>query len=678
MASKRDRDEEEYQKACTQAKLFQEHLELQGPKLGDGSKTTAWPADGSDVPYAFIADVLADVSSVGSRLECTKLLTCMFIDVLAKAPSVLVDVVYLAVNKLAPAHEGVELGIGDAILTKVIAEICGMTEKVAKELYQKTGDLAEIAQDRKQKVVTLVKGKDLTARRVLKAFRDIATVQGKDTQRIRGDKIKVILRDAKGPEINFIVRALQGKMRIGVAEQTILTCLGFAFALRHVGVEKARRMAPEKLQFCLDQGAAGMIRVFSEVPSYDIVLAAAVAHGYEILLGDTEIAKAHAAELSIRPGLPVRPMLAHPTNGITTVLNRFEGKKFTCEYKYDGERGQLHYVNGQYHIFSRNSETHTTKYPDVIALMPEVFDPSETTSFILDTEVVAVDEATGRIKNFQALQHRGRKNIDIKDITVKVCVFAFDIMYYNGAPVLHMTLDERRALMFKIFKPIEGKFRFAQYLDSDCTEEIQGFLDQSIADGAEGLMIKTTQQEAEYTPAKRSHYWLKLKKDYMDGATDTLDLVPIGAYHGKGKRTGVFGGFLLACYDPATEEYQSICKLGTGLSDAELEAFTSQLSGTVATERPTYYRTSDKPDVWLSESVVWEVKAADLSISPAHMAAYGQVDPEKGIALRFPRFIKVREDKGPTDATSSGQVAHMYRQQALATAGTVNVDDDVL
>jgi DNA ligase-1 len=217
-------------------------------------------------------------------------------------------------------------------------------------------------------------------------------------------------------------------------------------------------------------------------------------------------------------------------------------------------------------------------------------------------------------------------------------------------------------------------------------------LDTSIQDGAEGLMIKTLHEEANYTPAKRSHYWFKLKKDYMDGVTDTLDLVPIAAYHGKGKRAGVFGGFLLACYNPVLEEYQSICKLGTGLSDQDLENMTAKLSGTVIRSggqnshlaqpsveslKPSYYNTNDKPDVWLRESMVWEIKAADLSISPAHMAAVGLVDDNKGIALRFPRFIRVRDDKEPTDATSAEQVADMYRNQALATkAAEINLEED--
>lgn len=665
--------------STSMAKLFQ-----QKPRF-DPIKhfTEKWPqppptaegAPGTDTaPYAVVADTFADISAVGSRLECTKLLTQLFWAVIARCPQDLLAAVYIAVNKQAPAHEGVELGIGDAILVKVVAECCAMTEARVKELYQKTGDLAEVAQNSKKNQATLVKPKPITVQRVFRTMRDVALMSGKDVVRRRSDAMKALLRDAKGPEVNFLVRAFQCKMRMGLAEPTVLVALGYAFALNAIGAATVSTMSPEALQTKLNLGAEGLARVYHEVPSLDIVVEAVREHGFEILDPSSDVAKQHQELLSIRPGLPVRPQLAQPTNGITTILNRFQGKRFTCEYKYDGERAQIHYRKGDgFQIFSRNSETHTTKYPDVIQMMPSVFESGATSSFIIDAEVVAVDES-GALQAFQVLQHRGRKNIELKDVTIHVCIFAFDIMFYNGAPVLHKTLQQRRELLASVFTPLEGKFRFAQSIDSEDTDEMQRFLEKSITDGCEGLMVKTLDVEAEYTPAKRSKYWLKLKKDYMEGATDTLDLVAIGAYFGKGKRTGVFGGFLLACYDAESDEYQSVCKIGTGFTDESLESLTEALNPLVVPGMPKYYRTNDKPDVWLTESQVWEVRAADLSISPVHFGGYGLVDPNRGIALRFPRFLRVREDKGPTSATSAQQVADMYRQQSLALSAKCEDD----
>ena len=176
----------------------------------------------------------------------------------------------------------------------------------------------------------------------------------------------------------------------------------------------------------------------------------------------------------------------------------------------------------------------------------------------------------------------------------------------------------------------------------------------------------------------------QIKKDYLSGLGDSLDLVVLGAYYGKGKRTSVYGAFLLACYNPNTDTYETVCNIGTGFSEQVLEDLHKQLSEiTIDRPKPFYSHSSGnqhQPDVWFEPRYVWEVKTADLTLSPRYKAAAKEgVDPsgEKGISLRFPRFIKLRDDKKPDEATSSRQVAEMYRKQESVTKSKgPSADDD--
>ena len=249
---------------------------------------------------------------------------------------------------------------------------------------------------------------------------------------------------------------------------------------------------------------------------------------------------------------------------------------------------------------------------------------------------------------------------------------------------MEKSLRERRELLHLAFEAVEGEFSFAQYGNTNELEEIQTLLDESVKASCEGLMVKMLDtSESGYEPSKRSRNWLKVKKDYLSGIGDSLDLVVLGAYFGKGKRTSVYGAFLLACYNSGQECYETVCNIGTGFSEAILEHLHAALKDHVIDKPKPFYAHSpvpkDQPDVWFEPRFVWEVKTADLTLSPRYKAgcdALGDASG-KGISLRFPRFIQERADKRPEQATGSRMVVELYqKQESVAKNKGPAVDDD--
>lgn len=674
-------------------------------KSSDNDPYPDWRA-GEPVPYAALCTTFSLVELTTKRLQITAYCSAFLQQVLRLTPADLLPTVQLMLNKLAADYAGIELGIGESLIMKAIGESSGRSLAVIKEDHKKIGDLGLVAAKSRSKQGQMFKPKPLTVRGVHQGLFEIAKMEGHGSQdqKVRAinklmasadvsstSKTVDITKDKGGPsEAKFLVRFLEGKLRLGLAEKTVIIALAQAVVSHEFAQQGKKTPSPDQLA----GGEAALKEVYSELPSYEVIIPAMLEHG---------IFKLHDS-CKLQPGVPLKPMLAKPTKSISEVLDRFEGKNFTCEYKYDGERAQIHYVapeaesefpaaettlvkdpktfKGLASIFSRNSEDLSKKYPDILEKLNTWIKPS-TKSFVLDCETVAWDPLNKKVLPFQQLMTRKRKDVKTSEVTVKVCVFAFDMLFYNGDPLVKKSLRERRELLHEAFAPVEGEFAFAQYGDTADVEEIQTLLDDSVKASCEGLMVKMLDtDDSGYEPSKRSRNWLKVKKDYLSGIGDSLDLVVLGAYHGKGKRTSWYGAFLLACYNPATQIFESVCNIGTGFSEQLLEELHTELSEIVIEKPKPFYAHSavknDQPDVWFESKYVWEVKTADLTLSPRYRAAIDESGSGgKGVSLRFPRFIKRREDKKPEQATSAKQIMEMYRNQEVNRGeDKKGVDDD--
>ena len=371
-------------------------------------------------------------------------------------------------------------------------------------------------------------------------------------------------------------------------------------------------------------------------------------------------------------------------------------------------------------IFSRNLEDRTGSFPDVVAQILAAADGGAR-SFVLDAEIVAIhrpseyeihvsrhdvadgnesraqrettdpsegassDPSSLRLRSFQELAARPRNVVDASTISVPVCIFVFDAMEIDGRSLLEEPLMDRRAAVRKALPSMQrGLVQLTEgvILDVDATKEARETIDgddemrstiivsevtkalhASLAIGAEGLMLKSLRST--YEPSRRSSHWLKLKKDYCEGLVESLDLVVVGAFHGSGRKAGWYSPFLLAVWEAEREQLQSVCRCMSGFSDEFYRKATARLKETVVPKKPLIVDTLETPDVWFEPKEVWEIRGADLTLSPVHRAAIGRVseNPSKGLGLRFPRFLRVREDKNVEDATSALEIIDTYEKQ---------------
>jgi len=268
-------------------------------------------------------------------------------------------------------------------------------------------------------------------------------------------------------------------------------------------------------------------------------------------------------------------MLAQRMSSTAEILAKLGGA-CAAEYKYDGIRVQAHRTaDGALELFTRRLDRVSTQFPEVVELLDQRLGPREA---ILEGEVVAFDPASGELRPFQDVMFRRRK-YGIAEATkdVPVSLFCFELLYADGEDLTRLPYLERRARLAEAVTP-SPRLRLATAEQVDDEAALEAVFEQAVAEGCEGVICKSLSPTAQYQAGARGWQWIKLKRDYRTELTDTLDLAVVGGLAGRGRRAGMYGALLLGVYDPAGDRFQTICKCGTGFSDAELAGLPTRLA----------------------------------------------------------------------------------------------------
>ena len=576
--------------------------------------------------FSIIAKTLENMEGTTKRLELTDFLVGLFKET---PQDLLPKIVYLIQGKIRPDFEGIELGMAEKLAIRSLSKSSGTPVKKIQEIYQNDGDLGHTAEKILQlKKQTTFVNESITVERVYDTFFKIAKMEGKGSQDMKIKHISSLLNDATPRDGKFILKILLGTLRLGVADNTIIDALTIAFT----GSKEKRHQIEDAYNVSSDLGK--------------------VAH----VISKEGINGVEKFQISVFN--PVRPMLADRVKSESEALEKM-GKKFAAEYKLDGERVQVHLKNKQITLFSRRLENITKFYPDIVENISKSL---KTREAILEAEAVAINENSGEFLPFQELMHRRRK-YDLERVVseIPITLNFFDVLYFDGKNCLDLSYEERRKNLEEIV--IEDKFaKLVPMVTVTADSEIEDFLENSINSGCEGLMLKSL--EGQYRAGIRGSNWLKLKREYRNELGDSLDLVVIGAFFGRGRRTGRYGTLLVATYNDENDTFSSICKVGTGFTDENLDQLYQILSNKVTLKKNQKINSEMESDVWFDPELVIEVVASEITLSPIHKTATNIIRKGSGLALRFPKFTgKIRLEKSAEDASTDREIVALYQGQ---------------
>ncbi len=542
---------------------------------------------------------------------------------------------YYLVGQIYPSYKHVTLGMGEKMVQTAIALAGGKTKEVVEKKTREIGDLGEVASQlvkpRKNKFdeYLQVEG-ELTVADVHRGLEKIATTSGTGSQEVKIKTLASMMLEAENIERKYLTRLVTGTMRLGVGDMTVLDGLAVAF----LGSKEKRPTLEHAYNLSSDIGQVAQVLLTQGV--------------------------AGIKEIEVTVNRPLKPMLAQRVSRLSEIKEKIDSEVIAVEEKYDGERIQVHKQGETVTLFSRRLTDITGQFPEVVE---NVRNHVDVETAILDGEAVAYNFEEEEFYPFQKLMHRRRK-YEVEEYAEEFPVryMVFDVLYVNGRSLIRESYPKRREELEKLLEN-HKYIALTRRIVSTNLEEIDEYFQRCLERGAEGIICKSCSGSSYYEAGARGWSWIKWKKEYASELSDTFDLVVVGGYAGRGKRSGTYGSLLCAAYNHEKDVFQTVCKLGTGFTDEQLETLPKKFQDLIVEEKPARVEVTDeaKPDYWFVPKFVVEILGSEITKSPVHTCA--QEIAGNGLSLRFPRLQRWRPEKGPEQATTAKEVLQMFKRQ---------------
>ncbi len=557
------------------------------------------------------------LETTAKRLEMFDILSELF----REASSKEIDkIIYLSQGQLLPPFKGVEMGMSEKLLIRAISDATDTPTKKVEEEFRHTGDLGATAEN-----LTQWKGQYLDVEDVYKELMDIALTSGAGSVEKKIGFLSNLLKGASAKEAKYIARFVIGRLRLGIGDPTVLEALALAHGGRHLRVELERAY-----NLCSDLGLVAKTLIEKGIDG--------------------------VRRFRVQVGYPIRMALCERLPSSEEIIEKIG--RAAIEAKYDGFRCQVHKDGERVEIFSRNLERTTEMFPEIREAARDSITPQRT---IFEGEALAYNEVTGELFPFQVTIQRKRKH-GVAEIAKEYPLkfFAFELLYSDGIDYTEKPYSERRKKLESIIKK-NPVIEPAEMFITDDPKKIYKYFEAAIERGLEGVVAKRL--DAPYSAGARNFNWIKLKRSYRGELADTIDLCIVGYFRGRGSRAKFgIGALLGAVYDPRTDTFKTVSKVGSGFTEEEFMELKKTLDRIAIPHKHPRVDSLIEADIWVEPRYVVTVTADEITRSPSHTAG---IDREGiGYALRFPRAAGfLRSDKRPEDANTVKEIIEMFKQQ---------------